>query len=75
MSAPERIEKALSRLRQRYAVTAGFTSDFKHKVIRHGPKVSFNSASLKMFNKALNTLKVFANAHEEPRAIWPTLAT
>ena len=66
MSTSERIEKALSRLRQRYGVTAGFTSEPKVKAVRHDPKVSFNSASLKMFNEDLNTLKVFAYAHDEP---------
>ena len=58
MYSSERIEKALSRLRQRYGVTAGFTSEPKVKAVRYGPKVSFNSASLKMFNEDLNTLEV-----------------
>ena len=64
MSTSERIEKALSRLRQRYGVTAA--SEPKVKAVRHGPKVSFNSASLKMFIEDLNTLEVFAYAHDEP---------
>ena len=67
MSTSERIEKALSRLRQRYGVTAGLTSEPKVKAVRYGPKVSYNSASLKMFNEDLNTLEVFAYAHDEPR--------
>ena len=33
--------------------------------IRHGPKVVFTSASIKSFNKDLNTLEVFAYAHYE----------
>ena len=36
MSTSERIEKALSRLRQRYGVTAGFTSEPKGKAVRYG---------------------------------------
>ena len=60
MSTSERIEKALSRLRQRYGVTAGFTSEPKVKAVRYGRKVSFNFASLKMCNEDLNTLEVFA---------------
>ena len=43
MSTSERIENALSRLRQRYGVTAGFTSAPKVKAGRYGPKVLFNS--------------------------------
>ena len=65
MSTSERIKKALSRLRQRYRVTAGFTLEPKVKAERYGPKVSFNSSSLKMFNED-NTLEVFAYAHDEP---------
>jgi len=64
LSTSERIEKAVSRLRQRYGVTAGFTSESKVKAVRHGPKVSFNSPSLKMFNEDLNTFEVFAYAHD-----------
>ena len=65
MSTAQRIEKALSRLRQRYGVTGRLTSEPKIGSIRHGPKVSHNSASLKLFNEDLNTLEVFAYAHNE----------
>ena len=65
MSTAQRIEKALSRLRQRYGVTGGLTSEPKIRSIRHGPKVSHNSESLKLFNEDLNTLEVFAYAHNE----------
>ena len=65
MTTAQRIEKALSRLRQRYGVTGGLTSEPKIIAIRHGPKVSHTSASLKLFNKDLNTTEVFAYAHGE----------
>ena len=66
MSTLQRIEKASSRLQQRYEVTTGFTSKPKVKAVRYGRKVSFNSSTLKMFNEDLNALKVFAYAHDEP---------
>ena len=60
-----RIEKALDRLRQRYGVSEGLTSEPKVKAIRNGARVAFNSSSLKMFNEDLNTLEVFTYAHDE----------
>jgi len=33
--------------------------------VRNGPKVSFTLTSLKMFNEDLNTLEIFAYAHNE----------
>ena len=75
MSTSERIKKALNRLRQRYGVTAGFTSEPKDKAVRHGLKVSFNSASLKMLNEDSNTLEVFAYMPMTNReSFWPTPA-
>ena len=65
MSTSIRIEKALDRLRQRYGVSGGLTSEPKVRAIRHGAKVAFNSSSLKMYNEDLNTLEVFAYAHDE----------
>ena len=65
MSTSVRIEKALDRLRQRYGVSGGLTSEPKVRAIRHGAKVAFNSSSLKMYNEDLNTLEVFAYAHDE----------
>ena len=65
LSTPQRIEKALDRLRQRYGVSGGLTSEPQIISIRHGPKVVFTSASLKSFNEDLNTLEVFAYAHDE----------
>ena len=65
LSTPQRIETALDRLRQRYGVSGGLTSEPQIISIRHGPKVVFTSASLKSFNEDLNTLKVFAYAHDE----------
>ena len=65
MTTAQRIEKAFSRLRQRYGVKGRLTSEPQIRSILHGPKVSHNSASLKLFNEDLNTLEVFAYAHNE----------
>ena len=65
VSTKQRIEMALDRLRQRYGVPAGLTSEPKIIEIRNGPSVSFNVNSLKQFNEDLNTLEVFAYAHDE----------
>ena len=65
MTTAQLIEKALSRLRQRYGVTGGLTSEPKIIAIHRGPKVSHTSVSLKLFNEDLNTMKVFAYAHGE----------
>ena len=65
MTTAQRIEKALSHLRQRYGVMGDLTLEPKIIAIRHGPKVSHTSASLKLFNKDLNTMEVFAYAHGE----------
>ena len=45
MTTSQRIEKALDRLRQRYGVSGGLTSEPKIMAIRHGVKVSFNATS------------------------------
>ena len=65
MSTTERIEKALNRLRERYGVSGGLITEPKIIEIRHGSKVVFNTASLKSFNEDLNTLEVYAYAHDE----------
>ena len=65
MSTAQRIEKALDRLRQRYGVSGGLTSEPKIIAICHGAKIAFNSTSLKSFNDDLNTLEVYAYAHDE----------
>ena len=65
MTTAQRIEKALDRLRQRYGVSSGLTSEPRVIAIRHGAKVNFPASSLKMYNKDLNTLEVFAYAHDE----------
>ena len=65
MTTSQRIEKALDRLRQRYGVSGGLTSEPKVIAIRHGAKISFTSTSLKSFNEDLNTLEVYAYAHDE----------
>ena len=65
MSTSQRIEKAIDRLRQRYWVSGELSTEPQIIAIRNGPKVIFNSASLKSFNEDLNTLKIFAYAHDE----------
>jgi len=65
ISTLERIEKALDRLRQRYDVSGGLTSEPQIISIRHGPKIVFNVTSLKAVNEDLNTLEVFTFAHDE----------
>ena len=65
MTTAQRVEKAWSRLRQRYGVMRGLTAEPKIIAIRHGPKVSHTSSSLKLFDEDLNTMKVFAHAHGE----------
>ena len=47
LSTSQRIEKALNRLRQRYGVPGGLTSEPKIIEIRNGSKVTLNSTSLK----------------------------
>ena len=59
------IEKALDRLRQSYGVSGGLTSEPKVMAVRSGPKISFTSTFLKLFNEDVNTLEVFAYAHDE----------
>ena len=65
MTTSQRIEKALDRLRQRYGDSGGLTSEPKVIAIRHGAKISFTSTSLKSFHEDLNTLEVYAYAHDE----------
>ena len=43
----------------------GLISEPKVKAVRYGPKVAFTLASLRMFGEDLNTLEVFAYAHDE----------
>ena len=65
LSILQRIEMALGCLRQRYGVPGGLTTEPKIIEIRSGSVISFNVASLKQFNEDLNTLEVFAYAHDE----------
>ena len=65
ITTSQRIEKALGRLRQRYGVSGGLTSEPKIIAIRNGSKVAFNASSMKMYNEDLNTLEVYAFAHDE----------
>ena len=65
VSTSTRIEKVLDRLRQRYGVSGGLTSEPKIIAIRNGPKVLSDLNSLKMYNEDLNTLEIFAMAHDE----------
>ena len=60
-----RIKRALYRFRQKYSVSGGLTSEPKISKIRTGPRVAMSVASLKAFNEDLNTLEVYAHAHDE----------
>ena len=51
MTTAQRIEKALDRLRQRYGVSSGLTSEPRVIAIRHGAKVNFTASSLKCIMK------------------------
>ena len=53
----QQIEKALDCLRQRYGVSVGLTTEPQIIDIRLGPRVVFNTASLKSYNEDLNTLR------------------
>ena len=64
MTTFQRIEKALDHLRQGYGVSGGLTSEPKVIAIHHGTKISFTSTSLKSLNEDLNTLEVYAYAHD-----------
>ena len=64
MTTAQRIEKAFDRLSQRYGVSSSLTSG-QVIAIRHGAKVNSSASSLKMYNEDLNTLEVFAYAHDE----------
>ena len=65
MTTAQHIEKALDRLRLRYGVSSGLTSELRVIAIRHGAKVNFTASSLEMYNEDLNTLEVFAYALDE----------
>ena len=65
LTTSTRIEKALDRLRQRYGVSGGLTSEPKIIAIRNGLKVLSDFNSLKMYNEDLYTLEIFAMAHDE----------
>ena len=65
LSTSQRIDKALDRLRQRYGVFGGLTSEPSVIAVRNGPKVSLKLNSLKVFIEDLNSLEVFAYAHDE----------
>ena len=65
VSTSTRIEKALERLRQRYGVSGGLTLKPKIIAIHNGPKVLIDLNLLKMYNEDLNTLEIFAMAHNK----------
>ena len=65
LSISQLIEMALGRLRQGYGAPGGLTTEPKIIEISSGSVVSFNVASLKHVNEDLNTLEVFAYAHDE----------
>ena len=65
MSTVQQIEKVLDRLSQRYSVSGSLTTEPQIIDIRLGPRMMFNTASLKSYNEDLNTLEVFACAYNE----------
>ena len=65
MTVSKRIERALDRLRQHYGVSGGFVSEPKVVDVRNGPRVTHAVSSLKAFIEDLNTLEVFAYAHDQ----------
>ena len=65
LSTSERVEKALERLSERYSVPGGLTAEPAIVDIRNGSRVLHNVVSLKKFREDLNTLEVFAYAHNE----------
>ena len=68
MTTEQGIDRALDRLRQRYGVSGGFLSEPKVLEIRKGSKITHSITSLKSFNEDLNTLKVFAYAHDQAKS-------
>ena len=73
MNIYKRIERALDRLRQRYDVSGGLTSEPKIAKIRTGPRVAMSVALLKAFNEDPNTLEVYAHAHDELDKLYEQL--
>ena len=65
MPTSQRIERALDRMRERYGVSGGFVTEPEVVNIRTGPRIVHTITSLKSFNESLNTLEVFAHAHNE----------
>ena len=65
LTTSQRIEKALDRLRQRYGVSGGFSSEPEVMAIRNAAKVANDLPSLKLFNEESNTLEIFAFAHDD----------
>ena len=61
MTTAQRIEKTFSRLRQSIGVTRRLTPEPKIRSIRHDPKVSHNSVSLKLFKENLNPSEVLCS--------------
>ena len=73
VSTPTRIEQALDRLKQRYGVSNGLTSEPKIIPIRNGQKVLSDINSLKIYNKDHNTLEIFAIAHDKVEKLFRQL--
>ena len=65
LSTSKRVEKALQRLSERYGVPGGLTAEPAIVEIRNGLRVLHNVVSLEKFREDLNTLEVFAYAHNE----------
>ena len=64
-SMSSRTAKALEWFGQKYGVSGGLTPKLKIIAIQNGPKVLNHLNSLKMYKEDLNTLEIFAVAHDE----------
>ena len=65
MTSAQHIENALDRLPSALRCVEWLTSEPKVIAIPHGAKVNFTASSLTMYNEDLNTLEIFAYAHDE----------
>ena len=73
MIASKRIERTLDRLCHKKGVSGRLTSEPKIAKIRTKPRVTIIVASLKAFNEDLNTLEVYAHAHNEMDKLYGQL--
>ena len=55
------------------SVSGDLTSETEIMAIRHGVKASLNAKSIKLYNENLNTLEVYAYAHDEYEKLYGQL--